>query len=224
MSLGRDMESYHRTAGNIDYMALFLDAAELQRVSIELTGRELGVASGQLLRPSERAIARLLSLIDDASRVARGAPEVLEAAEASRALEQSLLHALIGCLEDGERESERATNTRRAQITARFEAVVEANAARPLHVPELCRLVGVPERTLRSWCQQQLGMGPHQYLLRRRIHLARLALLHGDPRAATVTSIATSHGFWELGRFAAVYRSMFGEVPSATLRRPAESA
>jgi AraC-like DNA-binding protein len=64
-------------------------------------------------------------------------------------------------------------------------------------------------------------MAPHQYLLRRRIHLARRALVRGDPSVATVTSIATSHGFWELGRFAVLYRAMFGEVPSVTLRRPA---
>jgi len=88
-------------------------------------------------------------------------------------------------------------------------------------VPELCKLVGVPERTLRKCTQQHLGMSPHRYLLRRRILLARRALLRGDPSAGTVTSIAIRHGFWELGRFSALYRKLFGEVPSATLRRSA---
>jgi AraC-like DNA-binding protein len=50
------------------------------------------------------------------------------------------------------------------------------------------------------------------------MHLARRALRQADPLATTVTVIATEHGFWDLGRFAAVYRKLFGELPSETLR------
>jgi transcriptional regulator GlxA family with amidase domain len=56
------------------------------------------------------------------------------------------------------------------------------------------------------------------------MHLARRALRVADPAATTVTEIATNFGFWEFGRFSVVYRSLFGETPSATLRRPPEDA
>jgi AraC-like DNA-binding protein len=57
----------------------------------------------------------------------------------------------------------------------------------------------------------------------RRMHLARRALRAADPAVATVTTqIATDYGFWELGRFSVGYRSLFGESPSASLRRPPE--
>jgi len=35
----------------------------------------------------------------------------------------------------------------------------------------------------------------------------------------TITQVATDFGFVELGRFAVEYRAIFGECPSATLRR-----
>lgn len=65
-------------------------------------------------------------------------------------------------------------------------------------------------------------MGPMRFLLRRRMHLARRALHAADPATATVTAIAMQFGFWELGRFAAEYKTLFAEPPSATLRRPRE--
>jgi AraC-like DNA-binding protein len=63
-------------------------------------------------------------------------------------------------------------------------------------------------------------MGPIRYLTLRRMHLVRRALLKADPSKATVTRLATDHGFWELGRFAVAYRRIFGELPSESLRTP----
>jgi hypothetical protein len=48
---------------------------------------------------------------------------------------------------------------------------------------------------------------------------ARSELLNADPETTSVTKIANNHQFIELGRFAAACRTIFGEMPSFTLRR-----
>jgi AraC family transcriptional regulator, ethanolamine operon transcriptional activator len=60
-------------------------------------------------------------------------------------------------------------------------------------------------------------MSPKQYLLIRRMHLARRALRKAAAGETTITDIATQFGFWHFGRFAGTYRSIFGELPSVTL-------
>jgi transcriptional regulator GlxA family with amidase domain len=103
-----------------------------------------------------------------------------------------------------------------------LEEVLEANPDRTLYVAELCAATGASDRTLRACCQEHLGMSPTRYLWLRRMYLARRALRRADPAMTTVTEIATNCGFWELGRFSVAYRALFGESPSAALRRPPE--
>jgi AraC-like DNA-binding protein len=98
----------------------------------------------------------------------------------------------------------------------RFRRVLEEHPNRPIYLPEICAAIGVPERTLRLCCQEQLAMSPKQYLTRRRMHLVRRAL-QAAATATTVTEIATRFGFWHLGRFSAGYQTIFGELPSTTL-------
>jgi transcriptional regulator GlxA family with amidase domain len=102
----------------------------------------------------------------------------------------------------------------------RFRSAVKGNPDQPLYIPELCAAIGVSDRTLRVCCQEQLGMSPKRYLLLRRMHLARRALRDSAPAMTTVTEIATQFGFWQFGRFAGEYKSLFGEAPSITLHRP----
>ena len=101
-----------------------------------------------------------------------------------------------------------------------FEDALAANSDPHLSLPELCSAIGVPERTLRACCSEFLGMSPTRYHLLRRLNLARSALRRANPETTSVAEIARNHQFLELGRFAVAYRTVFGEMPSFTLRSP----
>ena len=110
------------------------------------------------------------------------------------------------------------TRITRPQIVNRLDAFLREHFDEPIHVAELCDVTGVSERSLRNACHAVCGTSPKRYLTRQRMEAVRRALVTAQPGEATVTRIATDFGFFELGRFAAMYTSIFGERPSDTLR------
>src|SRR5579871_3259996 len=123
---------------------------------------------------------------------------------------------MVRCLADVAGVEAPNVGRRHAAIVARFEDFLAANPDRAIYLTEICAAIGVAERTLCAACEEHLGMGPIRFLNLRRMHLAHRALLRADSSNTTVTTIATDHGFWELGRFSVTYRDLFGESPSET--------
>ena len=101
----------------------------------------------------------------------------------------------------------------------RFEEVLAEHLSEPLRTTELCELIGVTERTLRSCCAQFLGMSPIRYVLLRRLSRARVTLRDAEPDRANLLELVRGFGFAELGRFEAAYRAAFSEAPLTTLQR-----
>jgi AraC-like DNA-binding protein len=125
---------------------------------------------------------------------------------------------MIDCIVAPDRREDTAAQLRHTAIMQRFHAVLEASESTAVYFPQLCKKIGVSARTLRVICHEHLGLSPKRYLLLRRMHLARRTLREGAPGDTSVTDVATQFGFWELGRFAVEYKSLFGESPSETLR------
>ena len=105
----------------------------------------------------------------------------------------------------------------RAELVAQVDDFLRDNINEPITVGDLSRMAGVSERTLRSAFHDVLGISPKQWALRQRLAAAHEALSAADPTTTTVTEVAMSYGFFELGRFAGRYRTAFGEMPSETL-------
>jgi AraC-like DNA-binding protein len=132
----------------------------------------------------------------------------------------SLLNALLY----GQRHSWTDALARPAPAAAPFfvrraEEFVREHFREFLTVETLANVVGVSTRTLFAGFREYRGTTPMAYLRDTRLDRARASLLAGEANdTAQVTNIALDCGFAHLGRFAASYRSRFGESPSTTAR------
>jgi AraC-like DNA-binding protein len=105
-----------------------------------------------------------------------------------------------------------------------YRALVLASASDySLSVTDLCLQLRSSKRTLEYAFGDCLGMPPSTFFRLRRLNLCRALLSASDPAVTTVKGIIGGFGFRDSGRFAANYRSHFGEFPSDTLRRPARA-
>jgi len=220
---GEGQVYYQRSSGPASFGGMSLAVEDMAAIGEAMAGIDLKPPRDEILvTPQPAAMARLQRLHAAAGHLAEEAPEIIANPDAARGLEQSLIEAMVGCLADGEVREDSLAQQHHALIMRRFHKVVEENPEQPLYIPEICKAIRVSQRTLLACCQEHLGMAPKRYLLRRRMHLARGALREAGRDAPAVTDIATRYGFWQLGRFAVEYQSLFGESPSATLRRQSE--
>lgn len=226
LSLGEicadDYEVQHVvTRGSYRFAAASLTPEDFAASCKAIVGFELDPdRSNRFMRPPPELMQRLLMLHQTVGGIARTTPDLFDLPEVVRALEEQLIHALVRCSTEGIVAPISGGSLRERGIVAKLEEFLEANSDAPLYLAEVCEAVGAAERTLRAACEKHVGMGPIRYLTLRRMHLVRRALALASPSTATVTQIATDYGFWELGRFSVVYRAMFGEMPSVTLKTP----
>ena len=220
LRFGRYPEFYQRSSGPASFASMSVPIEDIASVGEVMAGRDLTLPNNPLLTtPPPAAMDRLQRLHAAAGQLAQNAPEIIANQDAARGLEQALIEAMVGVL--GHREDSHS-NVARGQhdiVMRRFRRVVEESPEQPLYITDICKALRVSIRTLQVCCREHLGMGPKHYLVLRRMHLAQRALRQADPDATTVTDIATRYGFWQLGRFAIEYHSLFGEIPSATLQR-----
>ncbi len=217
ITFGRAQRLHARTLGASHWGAIQVTDRQLGRYGRALSGAGFVVPPAARWRPPPAAARQLRHLHRAAIRMAEGRAGVLTDVQAAHGLEQHLLHALIECLSTGLTDNEASVARRHRGILARFEDLLVAEPA--LRMAEICAALGISGRMLRECCKKHLGMGPSSYRRLRRMQQVHRALRVEDPRAASVFEIATRCGIRDLGRFAASYQALYGELPSVTLRR-----
>lgn len=216
---GRGERLHQRINGECRWGLISMSHEQLAATTKALTGTKMiSPAEGRVLRPSRNTAGRLLRLHSKVCRLVETKLELIANPEIARALEQELVQALIDCLTSGNASGNPKRKRHHAEIMVRFEDALASHREPLLNLPALCSAIGVPERTLRMCSAELLGLSSTRYHLLRRLNRARSELLNADPHTTSVSQIAHNHHFVELGRFAVAYRTVFGEMPSFTLR------
>ena len=206
---------HERTDGPIRWSTMWLRARHLATAVAAARGGGLALPPGEhRWRPTPVALNALVRLHRDAIRVMETGSKQAVERETARVLEQKLVATLVECLVSETTHRESVSARRHAEIMIRFE---DAS--------------GVPSRDTFSRSHRRsarcLGGGSAA--------MCTLACLRVDisisvgwcgPSGArnarrgetTVVWIAQLHGFAGSGSFSAAYRSLFGELPSTTLR------
>jgi AraC family ethanolamine operon transcriptional activator len=204
------------TEGPVDWLALRVPRSSFERHFEIETGRAYTPAGRvSVLTPAESDNSSLRDAFFSAARVAKTAPHLLREAGVRATLEKSLLGHVIRAV-SGPAPAERSSYE---ALAVRARDYLKAHGESAVFQSELCVELGIGERSLRRLFDEHFGMSPARYLRLRRLNQARRGLLYGDAACKSVTEVGVRYGFFDLGRFAADYRALFGELPSATLRR-----
>jgi AraC-like DNA-binding protein len=166
-------------------------------------------------------LAKLKALLVEISRIIEFCPAALNNPAITKNLQQSLLGQLFAVAEQQERSHIGLGRADRShvRIIKKVQDHFREFPSEPMFVLDVCRAIGISQPTLFRAFQQSLGIAPKEYLLIRRLHLCRQRLLHDLNSEISVQAVANDFGFWHLGRFGRAYRTLFGEMPSQTLRR-----
>ncbi len=207
-------------------LSLMIPRARLQLEAENLVGDCLArplefSAELDLTSPGAQLMMHALRIIDEASEL-EGGP--LAHPLAMQRLEQVLMHSLLFA----QRHNHSAALTLPSPAAgvrpiSRAVELLLSNPAHPWTVTELAAQVSLSVRSLQDGFRRSLDSTPMAYLRRLRLEKVHDELAAAEPGSVRVTEAAARWGFVHLGRFAAAYRSEFGERPSDTIRSAARA-
>ncbi|QND54826.1 AraC family transcriptional regulator (plasmid) [Phyllobacterium sp. 628] len=98
----------------------------------------------------------------------------------------------------------------------RAEEFMRRNLYRAVNIQDIANAAGCSTRTLQRIFRSFRDATPIQILFRYRIAEAHEAIISGQ--ATTVTDLAAALQFSNAGRFAVIYRKLYGKTPSSVMR------
>lgn len=159
-----------------------------------------------------------LSLMEYITRCIAEAPDRLAKDRAGRHLEQTIcIHLLNEWAARAGLDLEASRNSIAPRHVKLAEQYMADNALEIPSMTDVARAAGTNLRTLTDAFKKFRGYPPSHFLREQRLQGVRRGLIAAGV-GSTVSQVAYTWGFVNLGEFARVYRDRFGELPSQTLR------
>ena len=208
-----------------DVFTLSLSTALLTRtaeVEFERSLTDFIGPGGEVCYRAGNALREIRTLLHSLSKkIADGHDRIASrygAAGLSR-IERKLAHLVLSCLERGDKQAPRGPRNKRMLALNRALEVIEHTPPTQLCMSDLVEQTGASRRTIEYAFRDSLGLSPAHYIKALRLRAFHKGLLAEDTRFVSVADLGARHGFNHTGQLAVDYRGMFGELPSATLRR-----
>ncbi len=221
LMLGVNSDMEFHTPSFIDNLVVSIPQEILTRYVATVEGWDITPMLSQatshfITKPQpEKLSTALLSVLQ---RI-QDSPQQLSQATTQQLLKDFILEQLLLTLKKAlEGPQSPIVSINKSKAVASACNYIEAHPERLITVAELCTITGVSRSTLQGGFKKHFGMSPKEYLRVRRLNGARRDLLVATPKTAKVTDIATAWGFWHLGAFGQAYKTLFGELPSQTLK------
>lgn len=130
-------------------------------------------------------------------------------------VEEKLLELLTNCLVESLPHKIDKTNTH--QKFSKIIDYIHGNLSETSTVYQICENTKIPERTVRRLINKKYGLSPKVYLNRLRLNEVRRNL-KSNANNINIVQSAMDYNFWHMGQFSKDYKSLFGELPSKTMK------
>ena len=194
--------------------------AEHLRLSDGVSLRDCGLAAPFILvrnRPLVEATrTRLARLADDVATQFQTEPMSQAQGHALRSEILALLAHVMVSTESVRADRVAMRRSLQLEVVRQARRCIAECAEDAPQVEDLCRATRVSRRTLQRCFVNVVGVTPVHYLRLSRLTDARSMLLAATP-GQRIQDVLGRLGIWHASRFAAEYRALFGELPSATL-------
>lgn len=218
---------YRGSCGDLDLRLLNLDLTVLQDVAAEAQGDD-EVLRFRQLRTLRRRDAQLWTRLVDFVSLTSAPDRTHVGSLAETHLARLVARTVLDLFPNSTWDEPSSTVVRRdardasAATVRRATAFIDSSADTELSLADIAGAAHASPRALQAGFRRHLDTTPMGYLQHARLQLARRDLVDAE-EDLTVALVASRWGFSNHGRFAATYRSEFGELPSATLARATEA-